>query len=103
MTTEPAPVDGIDVELVYALPGNYWSFRLRLPVGATVADALATAGEALRDVGVQADTERMAVYSRPVLTSTPLRDGDRLELLRPLANDPKQSRRERASATPRKR
>ncbi len=103
MTTDPAGADALGVELVYALPEHYWSIRLRLPAGATVADALSKAEVALREAGVQADPERMAVHSRPVFPSTPLRDGDRLELLRPLLADPKQSRRERASASSPKR
>lgn len=93
--TEPAPPAAIRVEVVYALPERYWSQRLLLPIGATVAQAL-TAAAMERAVGEALDVARTAVFSRPVLMTSVLRDGDRLELLRPLASDPKQSRRTRA-------
>lgn len=96
MTIDANPAAGFDVEVVYALPGHYWSFRLHLPAGSTVADALGAANEGLTEAGVAIDPDRLAVYSRPVTLDTPLRDGDRLELLRPLSTDPKQARRDRA-------
>jgi putative ubiquitin-RnfH superfamily antitoxin RatB of RatAB toxin-antitoxin module len=91
------------VEVVYALPDRYWSQPLVLPVGASVAEALAVA--AMQDVvGPVIEPAGLAVFSRPVTLATVLRDGDRLELLRPLAADPKQARRTRAhGAGPRQR
>ena len=92
--TELAPP--LRVEVVYALPERYWSVRLELPGGATVADALALAGKQPGFVGVDVEPAGLAVFSRPVTSDTPLRDGDRVEILRPLLADPKQARRERA-------
>jgi len=63
---------------------------LELPEGASVADALALSG---LDAPALAG---YAIYGEPVNPSHPLRDGDRLELLRPLQLDPKQARRRRA-------
>jgi putative ubiquitin-RnfH superfamily antitoxin RatB of RatAB toxin-antitoxin module len=93
--TEPAPPGAIRVEVVYAVPDRYWSQRLLLPAGTTVAQALVAAAME-RTVGEALDVAGMAVFSRPVQLTSVLRDGDRLELLRPLASDPKQSRRTRA-------
>ena len=84
------------VELVYALPQRYWSERLHLPQGATVADALARADLHRVAPGFEVDFSRLAVHGRPVTLGTPLADGDRLEILRPLLNDPKEVRRRRA-------
>jgi hypothetical protein len=93
----------IHVEVVYALPDRYWSVRLELPAGATVSAALAAANiERLVD-GVEIDPARLAIFSRPASPATVLRDGDRLEILRPLIADPKQSRRDRAVESPKKR
>ena len=91
--TESAP---LRVEVVYALPERYWSVRLSLPDGATVADALALAAKEPGFSGTTVAPAGLAVFSRPVTTDTRLRDGDRVEILRPLLADPKQARRERA-------
>ena len=65
--------------------------ELVLEDGATVADALRLA--ALEAGGQVAG---VAVFGVAVAPSTPLREGDRVELLRPLQLDPKEARRRRA-------
>lgn len=87
----------ICVEVVYALPGQTWSTPLKLPAGATAAQALALAMMAGLDGRIGPETLQMAVFGRMVEPGAKLRDGDRLELLRPLTMDPKQRRRVRAS------
>jgi putative ubiquitin-RnfH superfamily antitoxin RatB of RatAB toxin-antitoxin module len=86
----------IEVELVRALPREAESLRLRLPGGSTVAQAL----ECARPLGFgpaqEASAEALAIFGRPATPATRLRDGDRIEILRPLLADPKQRRRERA-------
>lgn len=100
MTTEPA-AGSIRVELVYALPARYWSVRLELPAGATVAMALTAARWPARMPAFEIDAQKLAIFSRPADPGTVLRDGDRVEILRPLIADPKQARRARA-ATPKR-
>lgn len=87
----------IAVEVVYALPERCWRFPLRLPEGATVADAIAAAGLHAAIPGVEIDPDGLAVYGQPVQVATPLREGDRVEVLRPLVADPKLARRRRAA------
>lgn len=93
---------GIRVEVVYALADRYWRVPLALPVAATVADALAAAELERRIPGQGLDAQalegRLAVFGRLATMATALRDGDRIEILRPLRIDPKQSRRQRAGA-----
>jgi putative ubiquitin-RnfH superfamily antitoxin RatB of RatAB toxin-antitoxin module len=104
VTIETSPGAAIRVELVYALPEAYQSLRLVLGSGARVSDALAEAGRQGFLNPVAVDPSRLAIFSRPVEESTPLRDGDRIEVLRPLQADPKQARRNRALGSgPRKR
>lgn len=86
----------LSVEVVYALPARCWRWPLRLPAGATVADALAAADIAAVVPGWVADPAGLAVFGQAVALETPLRDGDRVEVLRPLLADPKQARRRRA-------
>jgi putative ubiquitin-RnfH superfamily antitoxin RatB of RatAB toxin-antitoxin module len=85
----------IHVEVIYALPDRYWSIKLDLPENSLVGAAVQAAKAQWPDVPV--DEQRLAVFSRPVNLDSVLRDGDRLEILRPLIADPKQARRERAA------
>lgn len=63
---------------------------LRLPIGSTVADALAAAG--LAPPG-PADAGSVGVWGHVRPPETLLRDRDRVELYRPLQVDPKVARR----------
>lgn len=83
------------VEVVRAWPRRFQAIALELPEGACVNDALAAAG-----LAGDAETVAYAVFGVRAERDTPLRDGDRLELLRPLQADPKESRRRRARAHP---
>ncbi|QSX75755.1 RnfH family protein [Lysobacter arenosi] len=85
------------VEVVRAWPRRFEAVALQLDEGACVADALRAAG--LAD---DPETTGYAVFGVRATVDTRLRDGDRLELLRPLQADPKESRRRRAQQVPRK-
>ena len=78
------------VEVVMAWPDGYQSRMLELPEGAVLADAVAAA--ALSATGVVA----YAIHGVLAKPTQGLRDGDRVELLRPLLADPKENRRRRA-------
>ena len=81
----------IRVEVVLAWPRRFEAISLELPDGATVADAVAASG--LPREG----TTGVAVFGERAEDGTALRDGDRVELLRPLLADPKEARRRRAA------
>ena len=66
---------------------------------ASVADAIEASGIVARLVLFEAALS-YAIFGQAVERITPLRAGDRIELLRPLVADPKESRRERAAARP---
>ena len=88
-------MNGLCIEVVLALPRRHALVTLRLPQGATVADAVQASDLPLEGIA------GYAVFGERVTPVTPLRDGDRVELLRPLLADPKDARRRRA-ATQRK-
>jgi uncharacterized protein len=67
---------------------------LRLPAGATVAEALAASG-LLERHGLPSAGLRLGVWSKPRETGSLLRSGDRIEIYRPLRVDPKEARRQR--------
>jgi putative ubiquitin-RnfH superfamily antitoxin RatB of RatAB toxin-antitoxin module len=68
---------------------------LELPEGATAAQALAHTGWTDAQDVAQRDPRALSVWGRAVAGDAPLRDGDRLEVTRPLRVDPKVARRER--------
>jgi putative ubiquitin-RnfH superfamily antitoxin RatB of RatAB toxin-antitoxin module len=76
------------VEVVRALPGRQASIALDLEPGATVRAALLAAGLPL--------DQPVGVYGRRVALDQRLADGDRVEIYRPLRDDPKEARRRRA-------
>ena len=91
-----APAEGaLHVEVVYcAGPARSDVVQLRLPLGATLADALGASG-LLQRHGLQADAVKAGVWGQIQPPGTPLRDRDRVEIYRPLLVDPKEARRQR--------
>lgn len=78
------------VEVLLAWPRRHRSVLLALAEGATVGEAVAASGLPLAGVDGQ------AVHGERVAADRVLREGDRVELLRPLQADPKDARRRRA-------
>lgn len=87
------------VEVAYVEPGRQFLQALDLVAGASVADAIAASALAERFPQLDIAALRAGVFSRPATRETVLRDGDRVELYRPLLADPKEVRRRRATAT----
>ncbi len=81
----------IRVEVVMAWQRHFDAVTLTLPEGSTVADAVTAA--ALPDAQA---VNGYAIFGVTAGLATPLRGGDRVELLRPLQVDPKDARRRRA-------
>lgn len=83
------------VEVVYCpRPGVADLVPLTLAPGATLADALRASGLPQRHA-LAADVLRAGIWGRVRDAGTRLRDGDRVELYRPLQVDPKEARRQR--------
>jgi putative ubiquitin-RnfH superfamily antitoxin RatB of RatAB toxin-antitoxin module len=86
--------DELVVEVVYAAaPHRVARVSLKLPPGATVAQALRASGIIASLSEQELDRLQAGVWGRVVPGSTPLRPGDRVELYRPLTVDPKEARR----------
>ena len=69
---------------------------LELAEGATAREAVAASGMPARH-GLDAERLKLGIAGRRVSPEQRLRDGDRVEILRPLAADPNEARRVRAS------
>lgn len=82
--------------VVQAWPGRARIVEVLLPRGATLRDAVAASGlldsKELDDVGLL-----LGVFGQVKRADSVLRDGDRIEIYRPLTIDPKKARRLRAA------
>ena len=70
-------------------------WELDLPAGATVLQALQASGIASEFPGLELSARTVGVWGRKADLGEPLRNGDRIEVYRPLRVDPKMARRER--------
>jgi putative ubiquitin-RnfH superfamily antitoxin RatB of RatAB toxin-antitoxin module len=85
------------VEVAYALPDRQRVVRLELPAGGlTAAEALQRSGlvQEFPEIG---PAPPLGVFGAACRPTRPLRAGDRLEIYRPLRNDPRAARRARAA------
>jgi putative ubiquitin-RnfH superfamily antitoxin RatB of RatAB toxin-antitoxin module len=84
------------VEVAYALPEQQILIELEVEEGATVQEAIARSGVAQRFPEIQVIPGYVGIFGKPVDLDARLREGDRVEIYRPLIADPKEARRERA-------
>lgn len=87
----------ISVEVVFCPDrSSVDSSRLSMPAGSTVAQALQASGVLVRFptlVAQAAGAADVGIWGRLATLQQALRDGDRVELYRPLQVDPKEARR----------
>ena len=89
------PEPGIAVEVVYA-GEQVLRRKLTLPSGSTALQAVQASGLlALLPVGAF-DPQRLGIFAQRVSAEQVLREGDRVEIYRPLQLDPMDARRRRA-------
>ena len=95
MSAEATPtLETMAVEVAHSpAPQQVQRELLQLPVGSTALQALRASGLAQALDPSVLDGLALALWGRACAPGTVLRDGDRLELLRPLVVDPKEARR----------
>ena len=86
------------IEVVFASPGAALSRAYRLDEAATVAEALRLAALDPAFAGIDFGRCGLGVYGTIVTPQHVLVEGDRVEIYRELAVDPKNARRRRAAA-----
>lgn len=85
----------LQIELVYiGHEQNTVHLTLALRQGATVADAIHESG--IHDTHCETREMPVGIYGKQVSLGTLLKEGDRVEIYRPLCADPKENRRKRA-------
>ena len=94
-TSQPQP-PLLGIEVVYAAVDQVWSRQLMLVLGSTLMQALQASG--WQQCYPELELKKLAtgVYGKRQPANYLLKEGDRVEIYRPLTFDPKQSRRRRA-------
>jgi putative ubiquitin-RnfH superfamily antitoxin RatB of RatAB toxin-antitoxin module len=87
----------ICVEIVYALADRRTVYRLQVACTASLRDAIVAGGLIEQFPEIDSTRQRVGVFGRLAELSDALREGDRVEIYRPLLTDPKQARLRRAS------
>ena len=86
----------IRVEIVYAEPQRSVTKSLSVAQDAVIADVLHLAAADQDFQGVDLANAPVGIFGKVVPRDQPLKDGDRVEIYRPLAEEPKLARRQRA-------
>jgi hypothetical protein len=84
------------IEIVYAQPQRCLVKHFNMPPGSVMADALALAAADQDFFGIDLSGSAVGIFGKVVPREQPLQDGDRIEIYRPLAEEPKLARRKRA-------
>lgn len=85
------------IEVVYALREGADAVSVNLPAGATLRDAVVASGLLERHAGISLEKQAFGIFGRRAPLETRLAAGDRVEVYRALALDPKEARRRRAA------
>ncbi len=86
----------IVVEVAYAKPEQQALIKITVSDTTTVEQAIEQSGILKRFPEIDLTKNKCGIFSKPCLLSTVLRDGDRVEIYRPLIADPKAVRKQRA-------
>ena len=84
------------VAVCYALPDARFLVQLDVDAGTTIAQAIAASGVLVRFPEIDLARNKLGLFGKLKPADTVLRDGDRIEIYRPLQADPMESRRRRA-------
>ncbi len=87
----------INVEVVYAKPEKQTLLMVSLSANRTVAEAIVQSGILAQFSELNLDTLNVGIFSTPCALDRIVKNGDRIEIYRPLQHDPKDARRQRAT------
>ena len=88
----------VRIEVVYALPAEQVLLVLEVEGGTTVGEAIKRSGIVSRFPEIGNTPALVGIFGKRTTLSARVRDGDRIELYRPLIAEPKAARRNRAQS-----
>ena len=89
--------DTLSVEVAYARLDDQTLLSINVRQGTTVQDAIQQSGILESYPEIDLSRNKVGVFGKLVKLQTELRDGDRVEIYRPLIADPKEVRKLRAA------
>ena len=85
------------VEVAYAAPARQEVIEVSVRPGATVEQVIRASGMLARFPEIDLTLQRVGIFGETARLQDAVRDGDRVEIYRPLVADPKEVRRNRAA------
>lgn len=89
--------DLINIELIYALPDEQDLIAIQVEAGTNVEQAIEQSGLLKRYPQINLQENKVGIFSKVTQLDTILREGDRIEIYRPLIADPKEVRKRKAA------
>ncbi|WP_413693576.1 RnfH family protein [Psychromonas sp. KJ10-2] len=86
----------IDIEVVYGLPHKQVLLSLKVPTGTTIEQAIKLSGIVKHFPEIVPSEAVVGIFSKPDKLDSTVKQGDRIEIYRPLIADPKEMRKLRA-------
>lgn len=83
----------IAIQVVCAEAGRQTVLEIEVPCGCTAGEAVERSGILALHPAIDAACAGVGIFGREVARDQRLRDGDRVEVLRPLQDDPRERRR----------
>ncbi|MDD5580748.1 MAG: RnfH family protein [Methylobacter sp.] len=85
------------VEVAYARPEEQVIIVLKVPDGTTIETAIKASGLLSRFQEIDLSEAKVGIFGKVCKLDQIVRQGDRIEIYRPLVHDPKEARRQRAA------
>lgn len=86
----------ITVCVAYAKPHDQCELTISIPAASTLLEAIEQSGILKRYPEIDLQTQAVGVWNVPKKLTDLLKEGDRVEIYRPLLMDPKELRKKRA-------
>jgi putative ubiquitin-RnfH superfamily antitoxin RatB of RatAB toxin-antitoxin module len=87
----------LTVEVAYAVPRRQLILALQVEDGTTAEQAIRASGILDEFPEIDLQHNRVGIFGKPCRLADTLRNGDRVEIYRPLIADPKEIRKQRAA------
>jgi len=86
----------INIEVAYATDVQSYLLSVAVPVGSTIAQGIEASGILEQCPAINLDQNKVGIFSKLKSPDDLLKEGDRIEIYRPLLIEPMEARRKRA-------
>ena len=86
----------MQIAVAYARTDRQVWMEIEMQDGATVREAIERSGVLEEFPEIDLEVNKVGIFARPVKLDQPLKEGDRVEIYRPLIADPKQVKKKAA-------